>query len=627
MIISRLRKWWPQRLGTKLAFLVTLLVSSVMIAWSLHIAMETSDRALAAFREEARIVAENIAVGSTDYLFTHDLAPLENFLLRSARFPDVREIQVSDAQGNVLANVVHHPGTEPRVQFDEKVVANPAYTELLFRDHGMYVDVWQPIKAADLLGWVRIHYSLECIARSRRVIWQDTMIEGVLVVIAVVGLLLIFMHRPMRAIAAYTAFADRLNENFGNLTPVNTSSIELARLGGALNRASTQLAIQDQEIKKALGDLKTQKFALDEHAIVVITDTAGRMTYANDKFCHISGYAREELIGKPYAVHDHASCHADAFYQDIYTTIESGNVWHGHVSHVSKSGGVYWVDTTVVPFADVERKPREYVYISTDITPQKHAEQNLARLAAFPEHNLNMVLSCNRHGEILYLNPTAQRTFTELGLPIEDASAVLPDDIEAILAACIATKSVVQGCDEVSFRGRTFLWVLAPVPEQDIVHAYAAEITKHKQAEEKAHAAVLEKLSAEAANKAKSTFLAYMSHEIRTPLSAIIGFSEALLDSDQTMSDRVDAIRSIARNGKHLLQIINDILDLSKIEAEKLELESLAVNPFDLLVDVNALVGLQAQDKGLHFTIEYEFPMPVRIMIDPVRTKQILVNL
>jgi len=130
-----------------------------------------------------------------------------------------------------------------------------------------------------------------------------------------------------------------------------------------------------------------------------------------------------------------------------------------------------------------------------------------------------------------------------------------------------------------------------------------------------------------AANKTKSAFLATMSHEIRTPLTAIIGFAEITLLSDQTLQERISATKTIIRSGKHLLKIINDILDLSKIEANKLELEELELSPFEMLADVEAIVKPLADSKGLTLKILYEFPLPKVIVSDPLRLKQIIINL
>lgn len=135
------------------------------------------------------------------------------------------------------------------------------------------------------------------------------------------------------------------------------------------------------------------------------------------------------------------------------------------------------------------------------------------------------------------------------------------------------------------------------------------------------------KAEAVMANNAKSAFLANMSHEIRTPLTAIIGFSESLLDSDQTMSDRIENTNTVIRSAKHLLQLINDILDLSKVEADKIEIEHVETNVFILLQDVKKLGELKAHEKGVEIDVSFAFPLPSLIKTDPVRLKQILLNL
>jgi len=130
-----------------------------------------------------------------------------------------------------------------------------------------------------------------------------------------------------------------------------------------------------------------------------------------------------------------------------------------------------------------------------------------------------------------------------------------------------------------------------------------------------------------AANQAKSTFLANMSHEIRTPLTAIIGFSETLRDDSVEKTVRDSAADTVIRSGKHLLNIINDVLDLSKIEANKLAIEVLDVDIFQILSDLDAVVDLQAHHKSLRFEIIPHFPLPTMVKTDPTRVKQILLNL
>ncbi len=135
------------------------------------------------------------------------------------------------------------------------------------------------------------------------------------------------------------------------------------------------------------------------------------------------------------------------------------------------------------------------------------------------------------------------------------------------------------------------------------------------------------RVSAELANRTKSEFLANMSHEIRTPMTAIIGYADLMLDPTQRPSDRVDGIQVIRRNAEHLLCILNDILDLSKIEAGKMQVESIGCSPLALAREVRHLAQMNAMNKGLKLHVEPVFPLPKSIMCDPVRLRQILLNL
>jgi signal transduction histidine kinase/CheY-like chemotaxis protein len=134
------------------------------------------------------------------------------------------------------------------------------------------------------------------------------------------------------------------------------------------------------------------------------------------------------------------------------------------------------------------------------------------------------------------------------------------------------------------------------------------------------------KEDAEVANLAKSEFLANMSHEIRTPMTAVLGFSEILMGSVKDPEQR-EAVRTIMRNGEYLIGLINDILDLSKIEAGKLEVEHIQCSPCEILSEVASLMRVRANAKNLDLAIEYDGPMPQMIHSDPTRLRQILINL
>ena len=150
------------------------------------------------------------------------------------------------------------------------------------------------------------------------------------------------------------------------------------------------------------------------------------------------------------------------------------------------------------------------------------------------------------------------------------------------------------------------------------------DLTEQKQAEEFLRTA---KETAELATKAKSEFLANMSHEIRTPMTAILGYTDLLEDTLRNDPERSNYVKIVRRNGEHLLQILNDILDISKIEAGKLEIERIPISPMKILSEVESLMRGRAVEKNIAFVVEYGPNIPEQIASDPTRIRQILINL
>ncbi|MBR34486.1 MAG: PAS domain-containing sensor histidine kinase, partial [Nitrospinae bacterium] len=136
----------------------------------------------------------------------------------------------------------------------------------------------------------------------------------------------------------------------------------------------------ESKLKKSTEELNFQKHALDEHAIVSTTGADGNITYANDKFCEISGYTRDELMGLNHRIIK-SDEHPSEFYRDMWNTIGSGDVWQGEVKNRKKNGDYYWVKATMLPFMNDRGKPYQYVSIRTDITERKKAEKELKTYA------------------------------------------------------------------------------------------------------------------------------------------------------------------------------------------------------------------------------------------------------
>lgn len=146
----------------------------------------------------------------------------------------------------------------------------------------------------------------------------------------------------------------------------NTSSDDL----GAVAQMIGTLVRDGETVRRALDN---QKFALDQHGIVSITDGDGNITYVNQRFTDISGYTLDELVGQNHRLIK-SGVHPSAFYQEMWETVRAGKVWHGELANRKKSGDLYWVASTIVPWLDEQGRPYQYISIRTDITSQKTIE-------------------------------------------------------------------------------------------------------------------------------------------------------------------------------------------------------------------------------------------------------------
>lgn len=418
----------------------------------------------------------------------------------------------------------------------------------------------------------------------------------------------------------------------------------LDSMDNSLEGLSALMSNLVEERSEAQKELRLQKFALDQHAIVSITDADGLILYANEKFCSISGYTQEELIGQPHRIVK-SGLHSQEFFKSMWDTITSGQVWHGEICNRAKDGALYWVSATIVPYLGKMGYPVKYVAIRTDITPRKRMEEELRANQKFLQGITDAMgegLFCqDNNGRCTLLNKEAVRmlgwTLEELQqIAFHDAVHYQDGDGRPVpRSACKAVATVMKGetyrSEEEFFthkNGTKFPVSLVSVPlwqKGSVVGSVSVfqDIAARKHVEAEMQQA---RELAEQASAFKSEFLASMSHEIRTPMNAIIGMSYLALQTQLDDKQR-DYIRKIEASSTSLLRIINDILDFSKIEAGKMMVEVVDFALSDVFDGVATVTAGEARRKGLALQFRQQPELPDMFRGDPMRLGQIITNL
>lgn len=466
----------------------------------------------------------------------------------------------------------------------------------------------------------------------------------------------------------YTALADDTLTYFEvRITPMGTDKVL------RFVREITEKKIKDTKLKKL-------SLAVEQCPVsIVITDLDANIEYINPAFQASTGYSPEELMGNNMNIIRSGKTEASAI-KNLWNTVKDGRDWHGELINKKKTGELIWVQVSITAIQDEMGEIVNYLAIQQDITKQKKDERKIrdlntnlelkikARTNELAETNNNLlkvieerkkvedalskseqsyksvvenvkeiIFKTDNEGLWLFLNKAWEEV---TGFSVEESLGKLffdyihPDDkqrnAELFLPLIERKKEYCRHQVRYLTKSGGFRWIevfarLGLNDQNETVGTFGTllDITDSKEVEDEIRKARLE---AERANMEKSEFLSRMSHELRTPMNSILGFAQ-LLQMGELNPIQKKGVNHILRSGKHLLDLINEVLDISRIEAGRLSLSMEPVQCFNIILEMIDVVLPLAQIREITINVENSASNQLFVRSDRQRLKQVLLNL
>ncbi len=415
--------------------------------------------------------------------------------------------------------------------------------------------------------------------------------------------------------------------------------------------------IDGEEIRAViLNDITSQRNLENENSLlktaieelnesIVITDVDGNIMFVNKFFEKITGYSKKEAIGQNPRILK-SGYHSEIFYRKMWDTILSGETWVGEIFNKKKNGDFFWERAVITPFTDGTGEILFFIAGKQDITKEKEIiellQRSETRYKKLIENAPIAILTFKLNGEIEIVN---KKMLQLLGSPSADETKKINVMTFPLLVKSGITKKFKESIEEkktivfeeeyvskwgkpVYFRGH-----ITPIVNDrgnvDSVVVLTEDVSLQKQYER----AILEaKEKAERNDKLKNFFLANISHELRTPLNAIIGFSDLLRNDSLLTSDQLESVNLIYSSGRHLLRLIEDLMSISKIEANEIELIYEKVRLKDFISSVlkyyeeDAISNISSSNVNFVVTRNKEID-EMEIYVDQDRLREVIQNL